>query len=281
MNYLRRILLLVIGLAVVPCSAFAGTVGFGTGFDYSSGDYGDESTTDIIYVPFTVKYQNDFSAFKLTVPYISISTEGDVVGSGSDVVVLENGNETTGESETNSGLGDTSFSATYFLYEGSDESPAIPMIDLIGKIKIPTADEEKGLGTGEYDYYFQTDLTWIVGMKTAVFTTLGYKIYGDPEEYDLNNVFYGSLGGAYQIKKGLSTGLIYDTRQASTDSGTATSEVTVYVSKKFGEKYKTLLYGVKGFSDGSADYGIGLTLSYAMDVDEIDWRAPMRILSDL
>jgi len=286
MSYLQKTFFILAVSATISLVPFfgvhaAGTVGVSTGFDYSSGDYGGDSNTDMLYVPFSLKYQNDFSSYKLTIPYLSITTEEEVVGGGSDVILVDSNGGTTREKETESGLGDIFFKATYFLFEGSEELPAIPMVDLIGKIKFPTADEEKGLGTGEFDYYLQTDLTWIVGSKIAVFSSLGYKIYGSPEEYELNNALYGSLGAAYQIKKGLSAGLMYDARQASTDTGSDVGEATLYVSKKFSEKIKMLLYGVKGFSDGSADYGVGLNLSYAMDIEDIDWSAPMKILSDI
>jgi len=258
-----------------------GQVGVGTGFDFSSGEYGGTTTTDITYIPLNCKYQNNYFALKLTIPYVSMTSEdNNVVGGGSNVVIINSGEEATAENETNSGMGDIILAATSFLYPGTDDNPLIPMIDLTGKIKLPSADEEKGLGTGETDYSIESDLTWFTG-STALFGTLGYKFMGSPETYELNNVGYISIGAAYQIGPGFSTGLMYDTKQASTDSGTDSSEATGYVSYKLSDDWKFLLYGVKGFSDGSADYGIGATLSFSMDAEEVDWLAPVRRISDL
>ena len=268
-------------LSTASSSNAEGKLGVGTGFDYSSGEYGGTSSTDMTYIPFDIKYLHDEFALKLTVPYIRISSEDNkVVGGGSNVVVLDSSKETTAESETQSGLGDIFFAATYFLYEGDENNPLIPMVDLTGKVKFPTADDEKGLGTGETDYSMESDLTWFTD-EFAIFGTIGYKFLGSPETYELNNVAYGSIGFAYQVGPGFSTGLMYDVKQATSDTGSGMSEATAYISYKFTDNLKFLLYGVKGFSDGSADYGIGCTLSYAMDADKIDWLAPIKRLSDL
>ena len=269
--------------AIPSVSSGAGTMSVGTGFDFSSGEYGGDATTDITYIPFNAKYQNDRFALKLTIPWVSMSSEDSNVvgGGGSNVIVLDSGEEINGvEGETNSGLGDIVLSATSFAYEGDENNPLIPMVDLTGKIKFPTADEEKDLGTGQTDYALETDLTWFT-TTTAIFTTLGYKFMGSPDTYELNNVAYGSLGVAYQIHSSLSTGLMYDVKQASTDSGTDSSEATGYVNYKLSDDLNFLFYGVKGFSDGSADYGIGCTLSYSMDEADVDWFAPVRRISNL
>jgi hypothetical protein len=268
-------------LALPSISRGAGTMSVGTGFDFSSGDYGETTTTDIYYVPINFKYQTDSFAVKMDIPYISIHSDGgNVVGDGSYVVVLPSDEEGSGESSTESGLGDIVASATYFLYEGSVEQPLYPMIDLTGKVKIPTADEEKGLGTGEADYSIESDFTWFSG-QTALFCTLGYRFMGDPEAYDLNDVMYASFGVAHQLTSRFSSGILYDVREASSDSGSATSEATAYGSYKMNDNVKFLLYGVKGFSDGSPDYGLGFTVTYSMDPTEIDWLEPVRRIKNL
>ena len=249
--------------AIPSVSSGAGTMSVGTGFDFSSGEYGGTTTSDTTTVPVNFKYQTDVLALKLNVPYISISNE-----------------EESGETITESGLGDIVAAATYPLYEGSEEQSLYPMIDLTGKIKFPTADEEKGLGNGVTDYSIESDFTWFSG-QTALFCTLGYKFMGDPETYELNDVMYASVGVARQLSSRFSSGLLYDVREASTDAGTATSEATAYGSYKMNDSFKFLLYGVKGFSDASADYGLGFTVTYSMDPTDIDWLEPVRRIKNL
>jgi hypothetical protein len=47
-----------------------------TGVDYTTGTYGGASSTDIVYVPLTGRYEIDKGLFKLTVPYIMVTGPG-------------------------------------------------------------------------------------------------------------------------------------------------------------------------------------------------------------
>lgn len=223
-----------------------------SGFDYSSGDYGGATDTHILYIPLIGKYETERTTFKLTVPYISIESSGGVVG-GADGAPVVIDPDAAGERTTESGLGDIVASATYTVLDGQANGL---LLDVTGKVKFATADEDKGLGTGETDYAAQVDIYKTYGAFTP-FGTLGYKVFGDTSATDFNNVFYGSLGGAYKFGPQTSGGLIYDLREASTDSSSSLSELTAYVSYKFTETTKAQLYGVKGFSDGSPDWGMG------------------------
>src|SRR3954469_25571649 len=56
-------------------AAFAedGTFSLGTGLTYTSGDYGTSTTTKILSIPFTARYDLDRWTFKATIPYLRIS----------------------------------------------------------------------------------------------------------------------------------------------------------------------------------------------------------------
>ena len=105
---------------------------------------------------------------------------GVVTGPISNIIVLDSSEDTTTENETQSGIGDIVFAATYYLYEGDEDKALLPMVDFTGKVKFPSADEEKGLGTGETDYSMESDLTWFTD-EFAIFGTIGYKFLGSPE----------------------------------------------------------------------------------------------------
>lgn len=269
-----KAMLLAASFLFIPVTSMAnGKIGVGTGFDYSSGDYGGTGDTTILFIPFTAKYKTENYAVKITIPYIQMeSDDGNVVGGGSDAIVVNSGTGNS-NSTTESGLGDIILKGTYFLYEGVENNPLVPAVDLSAKIKFPTADEEKGLGTGKADFALESDFTWFTD-KYAIFTTLGYKFMGSNETYDLNDVAYASIGGTYQIKKALSVGLIHDFKEATTNSGSIMNEVTGYINYKLSDQWKFLFYVVKGFSDGSADYGTGAIVSFTMDADKIDWWKP-------
>jgi hypothetical protein len=249
--------LLVIAALALPQIALAQDVlTFATGFDYTSGKYGGTVKTDILYVPFSAKYETGSWIFKGTVPYVHVTGAANVVGAGADRVTLPEGST---ERRSASGLGDIVGSAFYNVLS----EPGAPVgLDLGIKVKLGTADDTKGLGTGKTDYSFQADAFKVLGTVTA-FGSFGYRVYGDPEGVDLKNVFYGSVGGSYKLSAQTSVGLAYDFRPAITPGGGKVSELSAFVSQRLSREWKLQVYGVTGFADASPDFGIGAQLSYS------------------
>lgn len=230
-----------------------GTFSITSGIDYSSGKYGNQSSTDITSVPFIGKYEIDRLTLKLTVPYITVTGLGNVAPGIGKFKDTPNARRTT-----ESGIGDVVTAATYNLFGGNG---SVPMIDLTGKIKFGTADRDKGLGTGENDYSAQVDLYQTFGKFTAL-GTIGYRVYGDTSTSPLDNVFFGSVGGTYKLTEETNTGIVYDYRPAITINGSEVSEITAFVNQKIDDHWKAQGYLVKGFADGSPDYGIGGLVTY-------------------
>ena len=225
---------------------------FSTGFDYSTGDYGDPQDTDILYFPFATKLIFRNWAAKLTIPYLQITGPGVVVGGGGVAINQGSGAART----TESGLGDIVLGLTYTL----DIEDFDSYIDFTGKVKFPTADENKGLGTGETDYTLLVDVTKIFG-KAYVFGGVGRKFVGENDQLQLNDIWIFNIGGGYQINKKFSVGGSYDFREAASSTDNP-SEGTGYLTYKITDTISALLYGVVGFSDGSPDKGVGLQLNY-------------------
>jgi hypothetical protein len=262
MKVLMKKILLATSIAIGSLSALTiqiahaegnGVFTVTSGFDYSSGKYGSNDRTDITSVPVIGKYEIDQFTFKLTVPYVTITGPGNVSpGIGKFT------NTTTATRTTESGLGDVVAGLTYNVNEGS---ATVPVIDVSGKVKFGTADQSKGLGTGKNDYSAQIDLYKSYGNFTAM-ADLGYRVYGDTNQAPLDNVFYGSLGGNYKLAPQTSAGLMYDYRPAITANGSAVSEMTAFLNYKMTSNWKAQGYLVKGFSDGSPDYGLGALVGY-------------------
>jgi len=233
-------------LATLPVAAEPG-FSLTTGLDYSTGKYGGTVSTDILYIPFTGQYEADKYTLKLTVPYLQVTGPGNVV---IDVGPIGTPSTTT---TRQSGLGDIVVAGTYNMY---DRRANGTLVDATAKIKFATADEAKGLGTGKNDYALQADLYKTLG-KNTVFGTLGYKVMGSPPGVTLNNVFYASLGAGHRYSQETSAGLILDLREKASATGDAQRELTAYVSHKLGKTWKAQAYAVKGFSNGSPDWGAG------------------------
>lgn len=244
----------MLGFFHLPASAEeSGHFTLTSGLDYSSGEYGDDEKTEITSVPVVAKYEASRWVLKLTVPYVRITGPGNVVPSIGQI-----GDTPRRRRATESGLGDITASATYNVFQGSE---SLPVIDITGKVKFATADEDKGLGTGENDYATQVDLYQGFGKFTAM-ATVGYRVYGNTSFVNLDNVFYGSVGGAYRLAPKTSAGVIYDYRPKITPTGSRVSEAVAFVTHSITDQWKAQAYLVRGFSDGSPDIGGGALISF-------------------
>lgn len=241
-------------LAAATCQA-DGKLTASAGLDYSTGEYGSGVETTILSLPLVVKYETGDFTLKASLPWLSVKApEGS--GLGPDGRPVEGG---AGSRDTEEGMGDLVTSLAWAAYDNARTGIAV---DLTGKIKWGTADENKGLGTGENDYTVQADVYKTID-KTALFATLGYKVYGDPVGVDFKNVAYGGVGVSRRLSDRSSAGLTWDYRPKVTDHGEPTNELTAFMTRKFGDARKLQFYLVKGFSDGSPDWGGGLILSHA------------------
>lgn len=229
---------------------------FTTGMDYSSGEYGGTDTTEIWYVPFTVRYNVEPWQFKLTVPYVSMRSAGGVIiGYDDNGVPIRSGG---GTRSTESGLGDVVASAIYSLVERRNL-----LVDMTAKLKFGTASTAKGLGTGEQDYTLGFDAYFPRGRATP-FLSLAYRMPGDPPGQDLHNTRQAGLGLAYKISDHWNAGGMWDWRSAATSQGEDQRDLTLYAVYKASPDWKLQGYVSKGFSDASADYSVGMmaTLNY-------------------
>jgi hypothetical protein len=225
----------------------------GTGVFYSTGKYGGTQSTDILYVPVTGKYQSNGWTLKLTVPYLRITGPGNVLNG-----VGLTGNPNAPARSTQSGLGDVIAAVSRKVYDGGASGF---MVNLTGKIKLGTADSTKGLGTGQNDYALQTDLSQSTGNLTT-FGSIGYKVYGSPAAYTLNNVFYGSLGVDYKFNHETNGGALLTMRQKALATGFAHREALLFLNHKFDKSWKAQGYILKGFTNGSPSLGAGGSIDY-------------------
>lgn len=246
-------------LAVILSSLFQGqsTVLAADGWrasvstDYSTGDYRNDDSTDIWSLAVKLRYKTGRWRWDGRIPYLWITGPGNVVGFDADTT-----DEAAQERKTESGLGDVTLSATYnALY---DRESGIGL-SLRSKIKLPTADEAKRLGTGEPDLYLEVKPLFVRG-STTWFGTVGYKIYGDPPDIDYRNVWYGTLGGMWQHSKELSLGALLSGRQKVTATSDNRRSVMAFATRSLSPDTKVQAYLLKGFGASSPDWGGGLML---------------------
>lgn len=223
-----------------------------TGVDFTTGNYGGDVDIEDVYVPLTANFDYGRIAYRLTVPYLSVrAPEGTVFDAGGEPV------PGSGAMTTESGLGDIIGSAT--LYDVISNRQLGFAMDLTAKVKFGTADEAKGLGTGENDYSVQADFFKDVDQLTWI-GSVGYTLRGDPTGIDLENVFMASVGGTYKFTPDVKSGLFFDYRESALAGSDDIQELSGFVSRRISDDWRIQVYALTGLSDSSPDLGGGLRI---------------------
>jgi hypothetical protein len=218
-----------------------GELALRSGIERTSGDYGGTQEFSDLYVPLTVLYERRKLGFRATLPWLEV----------------EFADTATSSTYKESGLGDVVLGLTvYDVYRSSDGSVAV---DLTNKVKVGTADEQKGLGTGETDLSVQADIYKFLGRSMLV-ATLGYKFRGEPDTFVIDDTWLAAVGGYYRFSNATSGGLFLDYRQSSVPGFEGISELTASLSQTLSDGLRVQGYLVHCLSDASLDWGAGLSL---------------------
>ncbi len=218
-----------------------------TGLVYARGSYGLPSDTDITIALVNPTYETEDWRLQASFPYIWLKGPASVVGNAG----------TAAASRTEHGVGDATFAVTRKFGVVADGWSA----SFGGKIKFPTADENKGLGTGQTDVSFETDVFRKIGRITP-YGTLGYQFLGRSDLYPMKDGLFGSLGLVTLVPQspGLTVGVGGNWRQPTISGGSQAVEAMAFLQQKFSARSHLQVFLLHGFTDASPTLAVGATL---------------------
>jgi len=219
---------------------------------YDTGKYGTDQETSLFYWPVTLKRYMSKGDVSLTVPFLDLNTHG-----GGRTVV--DGTVVEGTGSGGSGLGDVSCKGRYNWIE---QNGMLPFVDLVARLKLPTADADKGLGTGEADLRLGVELARRFWKDYIGFADLSYTFIGDPPDVDYDNRIDADLGLGYQFTPDWMGSVSYDFRSAISPDGTDSHSLSFLVNCKISPQVKTYGMLAAGLSDGAPDYSLTIGASY-------------------
>ena len=221
-----------------------------TGFDYSVGKYGAAVDTSVKDIPIEAKAQLGRLRLQASLPYVWIKGPGQIVGG----VVVGSSNPTAVAERH--GIGDLSLAGAYRL---TNDSGALPMIELGGNVKLPTANAT--IGTGETDYGVNVALYKSVGPQVTLFGSVGYSWLGSPAAYQLKNgiTAYGGLNLRPDPAINLGASVAYREPVATGLQGQAV--VSPYLTYRFSKHLGLTAYGTAGLNEASPRVGAGVRLT--------------------
>jgi len=233
---------------------------FSHSVNYSRGDYGTGQETNLVYAAFTMgATPTDRLALSLTIPWV-LQTSQTVTMTGGGVAVRKENLRLLSTSpgrvtRIEEGLGDIVVRGQYVLLAEKEVSPEVsPYV----QIKFPTADDDRGLGTGKYDETLGIDLSKTVLLGLVGHASFAYTFIGSPPGADLRDSFAWSIGARYPLPP--IPPLIAFT--LLTGSTAISPRQANPLDLLFGLEYK-LTKGLrvggsvgKGLSEGSADFSV-------------------------
>lgn len=218
-----------------------------TGVDYSRGDYGTASDTEILVVPLSLRYKTGQFRLTATMPWLRIDGSSAIVGDGAGGVVIDPNAPRT----VRSGFGDLTVGAAWAIPE---ERLGLGL-DLSARVKLPTAKASRGLGTGATDVTLGAEVSKQLGAVTP-FVSVGYRMPGDAPGITLHNAWTASGGASLMLGRSVLIAS-YDYRQATSPFSQDSQELFGAFSTPVGQRLNFTLYGSAGLSKGAPDFGVG------------------------
>lgn len=257
---------------------------------YTSGNYGTNSTSNFLYVPFSVRRLFRDGDVTLIVPYVQVTSDGKVVllsgtpnrvdnrgrgssgsgsggsgsggsGSGGSDDDSELTGQTAGSRATRGGLGDIVLRGRYFLV---DERDWLPMIAMTGRIKFGTASASQGLGTGKTDEGAGLEFSKALTDNLLAFVDTGYTIIGRAADLNLRNQWNYDIGLGYYLTNALLVSAYYEEFRSIVSGLQNPRDLLLAMNLKSSDLLRFNASTQIGLSNGAPDYGMtaGLSLRF-------------------
>ena len=242
--------------AVKPDDSGVTSVSLSSGFDYSSGKYGDPKSTDILVGLTSLTVTSGNFLFTASLPYLTITGPAYVVVGPGGVPVLVTPRPGT-DSAGRSGWGDLNLGATYSL-------PAKDLDDfevaVTVRSKVATADASKGLSTGATDFGFYVDISRQFD-NWAPFVNFGYRVPGKPSFYSFDDAPSFSVGTSLALSNNLVAIASYDFDGSISDTLADAQQIFASLTWLATDDISLTAYAEDGLSSGAPKVGTGILIS--------------------
>lgn len=225
---------------------------------YSTGDYGSDIETEVLYAPLEIRRIFEWGELGLAVPYLWYKSEGTF--SYIDPAATPQ-LQTVPISKSAVGMSDLLFDAIYRVVPQSGNQPEVL---LRGYWKPPTANDDKGLGTGGHDWLLGTEFwSWIPESERWFYFGNVYRYFSDgtPDREAKDSWIYEiGLGGL--VTSDLVAKLSYREQTAVAPQLPSAQSLYLETEYKLQSRLKILSGFSLGMSDAAADWSAMLGFEY-------------------
>ncbi len=223
-----------------------------------TGDYGQAEETTLDVLSLNTRWYFNRAEIQISLPYLSIDGAADVTWVDGQPIAV-GGDSVSDDQRKESGLGDVVLRGEYYLRTGTSTSPWI--IGLI-RLKLPTGNEARGLGSGATDVETGIGLIQRHGPINWL-ADVGYTFVGSPAALDAKNELRLGAGASMPFGKDeRSNSYVYLENRTNRFSGSADRRsIAVGVSTSLTKARRLRLSASMffGLSDSAEDVGLYLT----------------------
>jgi hypothetical protein len=264
----------------------------------SSGRYGADAKTDVLYTPLTARRLFDAGDVAVVAPMLCVWGGGGlVVVNGTPVVpdqttrarlaaaaattrtrpATRGGSTTTTTAPTSDvglatgagddvspqtrecGLGDVVVRGRYYL---SDEIDGRPSVAVRAHVKMPTASAARGLGTGRPDEGLALELGQPLPGGVTLLADAGYTWIGRPAGTDYRDTWWYDVGASRDVAGGVvNLAVLFEEYRAVRPGDVNARDILAAATIRGTGGWRLQVAGTVGLSDGAPDHGITVGLS--------------------
>jgi len=239
-------------------------------FGHFGGDYGRDVTTELQSFTTGLRWMLPRGQVRLNLPLLRVTNVGNVTFVGDRPVNFRTDRQTDRKltrdrlpapsSESNSGIGDVTVQGELdFLRSGISR----PWLTGILRVKLPTADEQQGLGTGEVDVEGALALTKPFG-RSDLLLDAGYTKVGEPEGLAYEEIIRLAAGISTRLgRSGTLLDVYLENRTHPVPGEADRLDLSLGTGRRFGQRSQ-LQFGAAvfaGLSGTAEDFGISLSLA--------------------
>lgn len=224
-----------------------------SGISYTQRDEADEPKTHYYRVPLAARLSKGPLRITASMPYLFIDGPSGSLGDDDD----DDDIPSSDDRDSRSGFGDLSITGRYRAV--NDKRSGFEL-DLMSRVKVPTASRRKRLGSGEVDYAVGAELSREMG-KLKPFVSGQYRFNGDRPDRDYRNTVATSVGTSARLSRGTRASLAWDYSQSRIRGRSGSHMLDGGISHTLKRGLTLNGDAAVGLSKNAPDFRVGATLT--------------------
>ena len=230
---------------------------------YITSEFDSGLKVDLRTLPVTMFVRSERLSLRATFPFMQMKADVPAFVVGGPIFQFT----VPGQTLSEEGPGDVLLNPAVLIVKGDLDSPSV-----WGgvRLKVPTANEDDFLGTGEFDYGPAIGILQPVGDRLLLSGTATYIVRGDPPDRDLANTLGATVAGRVRLFDFSGVTLSVLRGDSAVPDGAPVMGASLAYDHLF-EKNGTSIYGGVYRGQSAEGEGYGLSIGFTWRDEPLPW----------